>query len=232
MAKITKVVGTGITRRGIVEFDWDVPGDVDLQIQAAIETFNRSSFERLSRQLKEFAGRILADAELPHDPESTYAVTEDGAWIVVNGAARPEGLPLPSLVQLCGYQADSPQGYAAELLMILSAAKAHLRSGTVDDAMALAFAAGELVKEAGIKEMWEADAVAGEKVREGGRAAHERTYGTEEEKAAKRADYLREFDAALARGLSRMDAYKEAARRCGVSVRTIERAVAARNRDT
>ena len=38
MVKLIKSLGTGMTREGIVAFDWDEPGDVQAQIDAAIET--------------------------------------------------------------------------------------------------------------------------------------------------------------------------------------------------
>ena len=43
MVKLIKSVGTGMTREGIVSFDWDEPGDVEAQINAAVETWNRSN---------------------------------------------------------------------------------------------------------------------------------------------------------------------------------------------
>ena len=51
MAKITKTVGTGMTREGIIAFDWAEPDDVRARIDAAIEFLSRGSFILLSRGL-------------------------------------------------------------------------------------------------------------------------------------------------------------------------------------
>ena len=210
-----------MTERGIVHFDWDEPGDADAQIRAAIEASDRSSFQRMARRLGDLATGILAEAELPSDPDKEYLVRPDSAL-----------LPLDAAVMAFGHAPDSPQGYAAAVLMLLRSARQQVQAASFDEAMATAVAIGEVVNEASMKDMFEKDFLAGEKVRAGGRRAHEQKYGTREEQDAKRADHLREFDAALARGLSRMNAYQEAARRRGVKVRTIQRAVAARNRGT
>src|SRR5262245_10701195 len=66
--------GTGMTRRGMVEFDWGIAGDADLHVQAAVELFSRSSFDRRSRRLENLAERILSDAGLPHDHGAIYTV--------------------------------------------------------------------------------------------------------------------------------------------------------------
>ena len=63
MAKLIKSVGTGMTQRGVVAYDWDEPGDADAQVPAAIETFNRSSFSRISRRLTELATGILTQPD-------------------------------------------------------------------------------------------------------------------------------------------------------------------------
>jgi hypothetical protein len=233
MPKIIKIIGSGMTERGIVAFDWSNREDVTAQIDAGINTLNRSSFELHSRQLSAIATSILSAADLPTDPRVLYLVTGEGEWgAVEDGTELDEelasALPLSVAVCLCGYPDDSPEGFAAELLMTLEAAKDCLVSGDVDSAMALAFQAGETAMKAGMKEVFEPDYLAGERVREGGRKAHAATHGTAEEKAARRAAYQEAFDAAKGRGLARMDAYRAAARQFGVSVTTIRRAIARR----
>ena len=89
MVKLIKSVGTGMTREGIVSFDWDEPGDVEAQIDAAIETLNRSSFSLLSRRLAELATAILNQAGLPSDPGKFYEMTPEGGWVVVDEGRRP-----------------------------------------------------------------------------------------------------------------------------------------------
>ena len=51
MPKIRRPIGTGMTKRGTVTFDWDNPADVEVQVEAAIDAFEQSSFERLSRRI-------------------------------------------------------------------------------------------------------------------------------------------------------------------------------------
>ena len=76
-----------------------------------------------------------------------------------------------------------------QVLMYLAAAKMHFLAGQHDEAMASAFRLGELVNEAGMKEVFEPDVDIGERVREGGRRAHVETYGTEKEIQARDATY-------------------------------------------
>jgi hypothetical protein len=241
--KLIKTVGTGMTRRGVVAFDWDEPGDADAQIAAAIETFNRSSFIRLSRRLAGFATGILDSAGLPSDPEKGYEVTSEGTWATVDWPVIDEDaelddecetskgpLSLSMAVEASGYAEDSPQGYAAKVLLHLADARMHLRTGNHDGAMALAFALGGLVTEAGIKEEFEQDVDVGERVREGGRQASVKTHGTEAERDARHEAYVEAFDKLVAMGASHMTAYRAAGKLHRVSPRTIRRAVSARKR--
>lgn len=120
---------------------------------------------------------------------------------------------------------DSPEGYALQVLMLLQTARQKREAGSIDEAMALAFTVGELVNEAGMKDLFEADLVAGEKVRAGGHEAHEKVHGTPEEKAARQEAYLQEFDRLRAAGTKKMLAYELTAEKFGVSAKTIQRAV-------
>ena len=121
-------------------------------------------------------------------------------------------------------------GYSAKVLLHLAAAKMHLRADNHDDAMALAFALGELVTEAGMKEMFDQDVDIGERVREGGRRAQCQDYGTQDERAARNEAYVAAFDKLVATGAGHMTAYRAAAKLHRVSPRTIRRAVAGKNR--
>jgi hypothetical protein len=224
-----------MTQRGVVQFDWEQPGDADAQVRAAISAFERTSFDRLSRRLAELATPILTASELPSDPERAYVVRPDGTWMLLDerGDLEAEGdsdlLPLDQAVLRLGHEPDSPQGYAARVLCTLSQARQQLEDGHLDDAMALAFGAGELVNEAAMKGAFEPDVLVGEKVRAGGRRAHEQTYGTDEEKQAERADYLAAFDQEIAQRAGKMKAYASVAKRFGVSEVTIRRAVSKRS---
>ena len=104
-------------------------------------------------------------------------MTPEGGWVVVDEGADLEPAtsgvyqPLHAVVEESGYAHDSPEGYAAAVLRHLFAARVYLRAGHHDEAMALAFALGELVNEAGMKEIFEQDVHIGERVREGGARA-------------------------------------------------------------
>ena len=98
-------------------------------------------------------------------------------------------------------------------------------AGQHDEAMAVAFRLGELVTEAGMKEVFEPVVEIGERVREGGRRAHAQTYGTRQERDARDAAYAAAFDELMATGTGRMKAYRAVARRHGVSVTTVRRAI-------
>jgi hypothetical protein len=134
-------------------------------------------------------------------------------------------LPLERAVMFCGYGPDSPEGYAARVLMLLRRAKDQLQAGSHDEALATAFAAGELVNEAAMKGMFERDFLTGEKVRQGGQKGHEETYGTEDEKAARRRSYLEAFDILRANKVGKMKAYQAVAKRFNVSLSTVQRAI-------
>ena len=229
MPKVTKTVGSGMTERGIVHFDWYEPGDVDAQVRAAIEASDRSSFQRMSRRLGDLATSILVEAELPSDPDKEYLVGPDSALPALEGEVSQldaDWLPLDVAVIACGHAPDSPQGYAAAVLMLLRSARQQLQAGSFDEAMATAVAIGEVVNEAGMKDMFEKDFLAGEKVRAGGRRAHEQTHGTQEEKDARRAAYLQAYDSERAEGANKTNAYKVVAKTFHVHPITVRRAVA------
>lgn len=234
MPRLTRTTGTGMTQRGVVEYDWSEPGDAGAQVEAAVAAFERSSFSRISGRLAQLAKSILDKARLPSDPERAYVIRADGTWATLDETTDLEAeresnlLPIDQAVLRWGSEPDSPQGYAARVLRALSLAWHELEAGHLDEAMALSFAAGELVNEAGMKDVFEPDVLVGEKVRAGGRRAHEQTYGTDEEKQAERADYLAGFDQEIARGSGKMKAYEAVAKRFAVSAVTIRRAVATR----
>jgi len=235
MRRTNKTVGTGITKRAIVAFDWNDPADVDAQIQAAIMTFERTSFERLSKRIVGHAVRILEQAGLPTETEGAYAIVGAKSWTRLKKNHRSkhgkqQGLSLSELVLRLGCMSDSPEGYSARLISLIDEARRLRDDGQVDEAMAKAFAVGELINEAWIKEVWEQDALRGVKLVEGGRLGHEMVHGTEDAKAARRNAYQRTYRQGLAEGLSRMAAYEVAAGKHGVSKRTIQRAVKLFNR--
>ena len=126
--------------------------------------------------------------------------------------ADDRALPLGAAVLACGYPEDSPEGYAASVLVRLSAADHQARAGDVDEAMALAFAAGELATEAGMKATSEEDFLIGEKVRAGGRAASRSTHGSEEARAARRDTLVKAFDLLVEQGAGPMAAYRAVAK--------------------
>lgn len=235
MPKLTSTIGTGMTRRGVVEYDWARPGDVSAQVQATVAAFERTSFSRISGRLAQLAKSILDEAGLPSDPERAYVIRADGTWATLDETTDLEAeresnlLPIDQAVLRCGSEPDSPQGFAARVLRTLSLAWHELEAGHLDEAMALSFAAGELVNEAGMKDVFEKDVRVGEKVRSGGRDGNEKAYGAEAQKAARRAAYLRAYDALRAQGVGVMEAYRRVAKQFGVSARTIRRVVEQRS---
>ena len=231
MPKIQGIIGTGITKRGVVTFDWNDPADVAAQIEAAVSTFEHTSFDHLSREIVNLAERILSDAGLPADVSGFYTRATDGTWSHVEKLPRSRSdrdklLTLPELFLKTNYAADSPQGYAIKLLILIDKASMLASKGSVDEAMATAFAIGQQINEAANKEIWEEDALRGEKVLASARSGHAQVHGTEQAKAARRANYRDAFQKAQANGLSKMEAYEEVAAQFGVASRTIERAVA------
>jgi hypothetical protein len=230
MRRTNKTVGTGMTKRAIVTFDWDDPADVDAQIQAAIMTFEQTSFDRLSKRIVSHAVQILAQAGLPTEMGDAYAIAGAKSWTRLkqnrrSKRAKRQGLSLSELVLQLGYMSDSPEGYATRLISLIDEARRLRDDGQVDEAMAKAFAVGELIKEAWIKEVWEPDALRGVKLVESARQGHVAVHGTEESKAARRDACLRTYRQSLAEGLSRMAAYEAAAKKHGVGTKTIQRAV-------
>ncbi len=230
MRRTNKTVGTGMTKRTIVTFDEDDPADVDAQIQAAIMTFERTSFDRLSKRIVSHAVQILAQAGLPTEMGDAYAIAGAKSWTRLkqnrrSKRAKRQGLSLSELVLQLGCMSDSPEGYAARLISLIDEARRLRDDGQVDEAMAKVFAVGELINEAWIKEVWEPDALRGVKLVESARLGHEAVHGTEEAKAARQDLYLGTYRQSLAEGLPRMAAYEAAAKKHGVSTKTIQRAV-------
>ena len=231
MPKLTGKIGSGMTERGVLGYDWSEPADVQAQVQAAIATFERSSFAKLFERLTQLAAAILDQAVLPSDPDRLYLVSPEEGWAVLEegmdlGPELAEAhLSFGRVMELYRVPPDSPEGYAARLLLLRRTAREQLQAGSTDEAMASAFAAGELVNEAAMKEVFEPDVLTGESTREGGRKGHKQVYGTEAEKAAKRQAYREEFDQLRAQGHGIMEAYDLAAERFDVSSKTIQRAV-------
>ena len=232
MPRIAKTIGSGMTKHGVIAYDWSEPGDVDGLVRAAIEAFERTSFTRLSTRLVKITTRMLMEAGLPSEPEPTYVVRPDGTWVILDQTTdlqAEQGSILLSFDQTIlngGYQPDSPEGYAAQVLRALSLAQRHLEAGNLDDAMALAFRAGELVNEADMKTAFEKDFLTGEKVRAGGRKGHRQTHGSQYEKDARHAGYLEAYDREIAGGAGKMEAYRAVAKKLKVSPGTVRRAVA------
>jgi hypothetical protein len=136
-----------------------------------------------------------------------------------------QGLSLSELVLQLGFESDSSEGYAARLLSLIDETLRLRHTDQLDEAMAMAFAVGELITEAWMKETWEPDALRGEKILESARLGQAQVYGSEEAKAARRDAYVRTFRKRIADGLRLMAAYKATAKKHGVSPRTIQRAV-------
>lgn len=240
MPRITETIGTGMTERAVVEFDWATPGDLDMQIAAGIESVDRSSFGRLSPRFTGQASRILSHAGLPFDAGKVYAVDDGGAWretgeLGPDTELSEESVPLAQAVLYCNYQADTPEGYAANVLMLLRQAQLQLAGSSMDEAMATAIELGSLITEASMKGIFERDFLTGEKVHEGGRKGHEQEHGTEEKKAAKWAKYVEAFDVEMSKRPGkryRSKAYEIVAEVFEVHPITVRRAVERRDSES
>ena len=42
MPRIAKTIGSGMTKHGVIEYDWSEPGDVAEQIRAALEALEHT----------------------------------------------------------------------------------------------------------------------------------------------------------------------------------------------
>jgi hypothetical protein len=159
-----------------------------------------------------------------------YRVTAEGicepaGFMTPDAELDADRLPLDMAVLTCGYAPDAPAGYAVRVIMLLRAAQEQLRAGSMEEAMATAFDAGALVNEAGMKDVFEPAVLLGESVRKGGQEGHKKVHGTDEEKASRRGSYLEAFDLLRANKVGKMKAYRVVAKRFGVSLSTVQRAI-------
>ncbi len=228
--RTNKTIGTGITKRELVQFDTDTPSDVGELIRAIAWANMYSSFDLLSKKITDDATNILIQAGMPTDRTINYYISEAKKWVPLKPGRRRKSrahvhFSHLELVLQIGHEADSAVGFAARLLEHIDEARRLKAEGQFDEAMAMAFAIGGLLKEASMKEVWEPEALLGLKVKMGGRAGHEAKYGTDEEKALLQSAYVETFDQNIAKGLRRMAAYDATRKRHKVSLRTIQRAV-------
>lgn len=207
-----KTVGSGLSERAIVQFDTSDPEDFECVRRAASDTLDRMSFERICKRNKKISKDILKAEGLPHEASKQYEL--DG-----------ELYSLDQVVLANGHKPDSLAMYAASILMMIEKAFALFREGDVDQALAAVFALGELVAEAGIKEVWEDDAIRGDKVLRAARLGHAMEHGDAAAVARRRQAQAASFERHLKQGRGKMDAYRAAADEHGVDPRTIQRAV-------
>ena len=225
MPRIKGTMGSGMTRKAIVQFDGENPADVDKMVAAAIRTFDQTSYTRVSGALRNHAVAILSANSLPSDVEASYAI--DGSRLSEGDRSTgQETLHLWEVLHNRGVPPDSPAGYAVRLLYMLKEIDKFAGEKRYDEALAMALEAGQLLAEAGIKEIWEKDALRGYKVIESAREGHTAMHGTAQDKAASRALHLEAFEKARNRGLGKTAAYEAAGEECGVTRRTIQRSVA------
>lgn len=226
-----RTIGTGITARSVVTFDWSKPGDLEAQVAAAIETHKQGSFQQLSERIVAQASQILEASGLPADPGMIYTVEQKSRFAATRTKAKPAttdvDVYLNDLILLHDYAPDSPEGYAARLLTLCWQIDHLLKEGALDEAMAMTFHAGELIAEAAFKDVWELDALRGSKVLASARAGHRQVHGSPEDRKQRHADYVAAFEQELAIGHLRMAAYDIVAKRFDVGRRTVQRAVSA-----
>jgi len=123
---------------------------------------------------------------------------------------------------------DSPEDFALRILDLIDRASKVAGRGETESAARLHFRAGWLFAVAGMKFQWEADAVRGKSVIEAARHGQATAFGTEEQKAAKRAEVRKASQAFHARnpGASQGSTNRHLAKEFGVSERTIRRYLA------
>jgi hypothetical protein len=220
MPRVQRHIGDGITRRAILELHAGNSEDLKIMEQAAIAALDLTSFDRLSRKLKESANGILRESALDLDAEALSCLGK---------RIRGEPLTVTERLLLAGYpwqifEEDTPEGYSVRILLQIDKALSFRKSGQIDEAMAAAFQTGQLVAEASYKAAWEPDALRGAKVAEGGRRGHAAAYGSEDEHRDVQAAYVASFEKFRAERQPVMSAMKAAAKLHGVSTKTIERA--------
>ncbi|MEQ9634839.1 MAG: hypothetical protein RLW68_02010, partial [Devosia marina] len=226
MPQYRNTVGTGITEHAVVTFDHDDRDDVEAMVEAASFTLDRTNFQRLSSRISNLAGTILDAVGLPTNVHGHYLLPEtDGQAEATAKTAADNALTFPAMLAALDVPRDSPEGYAARALMQIDEINNALTASDVDEALAMAFALGELVNEAAMKAVWEPDALRGEKVLASARDGHAMVHGNEEEKAARRATHVQAFEEEIAKGVPRMVAYENVARGFKVGVRSVQRAV-------
>lgn len=231
MPEAIKTVGTGMTECMLLQFDTSDPADLDALVNAAAHSMRKTSFRSLAENLKEISIGILKEEGLPYDPKVGYRLADAS---VPTGsassmrAAKGAGEPVYSLQELplqLGYEPDSPVMFAAAILAMIERTFAFAREGDIDQTLAAAFAVGELVTLVGVKEVWEADAIRGDKVLRAAKQGHAMEHGDAAEVARRRQAQAASFEHHLKQGLGKMDAYEAAAKEHGVGARTIQRAV-------
>lgn len=232
MTKPVATTGTGMTERTVIGFDPMSAADLNVLIAAGKETLDRTSFQRLSLRLTADAARILAQSGLPMDAGGIYALDDNGKWHRREGEFGPgtelgvESLPLSVLVQSMGFAHDTPEGYAANALMLLGRATRQLGAASLDEAMATAFDLGMLVTEASMKDIFEVDYLTGGRVRAVMREAHTKQYGTAEDRQERDDAICLAIERELANnGRDRMRSYSVVAKKLRVSISTVQRAL-------
>jgi hypothetical protein len=224
MAKIVRTQGSGITKTTILQLEAgaDLPFLVD-----AVKHMLRTalSFAFTQQDTRATAKSILRKYALPTETRGIYVV-EDDAWKQTEGVSSSPASydSFRSVFVNLKISPDSPQGYAAEVL-VLNDMISDRMVDRPDEAFALAFQLGGLLKEAEMKSDWEADAMRGEKIVRDAEAGDVMAHGSREIRDLKIAGLREEYQAHLAKGLKPMAAYRAIADRVSLSPKTVQRKI-------
>ncbi len=220
MSVKTKLVGTGITRReelhvegtqggaGLAEVAEEQRGHAALFASVAADPRDeaRAFCEEIAGDRREkwpAAAKRMATAKTDEEREQARAERDE---------VRPPDV-------------DTPEWFAEKILEQLDHAVDQRVMGRHDEAEQWAFLAGLLFGVAGVKFEWESDAMRGEKVRFGGKAGHEATHGTPEEKKARWDRHQTAVNEAREQNpaASKAEVRRIASEKTGVSVSTLRR---------
>jgi hypothetical protein len=222
MVRVARIEGAGITQRAILQFDLEK--DLAAVVAAANHTMALERFSLLSKDIAKLAVAVLQSANLPFHVRGIYQV-EDSTWSCnpnKKSSLRDYRSYGVALIRL-GIEADTPEGYAARALALIDKADSFAEEGRCDEALAAGFQLGEIVKEAGFKAIWEADALRGEKVFEGARDGALMTHGSPAMRELRNKGWLEQYEELQAAGRGVNESHKIIAKRQGVSSKTVQR---------
>jgi hypothetical protein len=213
-----KVCGSGITEREfrMLRLDFGDQSENDRLMRQFLREAGKP-LETMLAEIEVQARRILSVANLPTE-RALYGWSADGQWgLAPNGSLRGSQL-VADVADAMGLAFDSPAGNAARIVDTVSSIRSAKSQGSMDQLGRLCFCLGVLVAERDLK-AGPADGpsrggIKGSKVR------------WDRAKRIGRDELQQAYQKSLESGASKMKAYRQVARKYGVGVRTVQRAVA------